>query len=42
VTCTLAIADELIPFLIARSGRSLDAFAGWGKTRRPIEWLLRV
>ena len=29
-------------FLIARSGRPLDAFVGWVKTRRPIEWLLRV
>lgn len=38
----LPLADELIPFLIARSGRPLDAFAGWVKTRRPIEWLLRV
>jgi hypothetical protein len=38
----LPLADELIPFLIARSGRPLDAFVGWVKTRRPIEWLLRV
>ena len=38
----LPLADELIPFLIARSGRALDAFVGWVKTRRPIEWLLRV
>jgi hypothetical protein len=34
--------DELIPFLIARSGRPLDAFVGWVKHRRPIEWLLRA
>ena len=38
----LPLADELIPFLIARSGRPLDTFVGWVKTRRPIEWLLRV
>ena len=38
----LPLADELIPFLIARSGRALDAFVGWVKTRRSIEWLLRV
>jgi hypothetical protein len=38
----LPLADELIPFLIARSGRPLDAFVRWVKTRRPIEWLLRV
>jgi hypothetical protein len=38
----LPLADELIPFLIARSGRPLDAFVGWAKNRRPIEWLLRV
>ena len=38
----LPLADELIPFLIARSGRPLDAFVGWVKNRRPIEWLLRV
>jgi hypothetical protein len=38
----LPLADELIPFLIARSGRPLDAFVRWVKTRRPLEWLLRV
>jgi len=38
----LPFADELVPFLIARSGRSLDAFVRWVKTRRPIDWLLRV
>jgi len=38
----LPLADELIPFLIARSGRPLDAFVSWVKNRRPIEWLLRV
>ena len=38
----LPLADELVPFLIARSGRPLDAFVRWVKARRPIEWLLRV
>jgi hypothetical protein len=38
----LPLADELVPFLIARSGRPLDAFVGWVKTRRPHPWLLRV
>ena len=38
----LPLADELVPFLIARSGRPLDAFVRWVKTRRPIEWLLRM
>jgi hypothetical protein len=38
----LPLVDELIPFLIARTGRSLDAFVRWVKTRRSIEWLLRV
>jgi len=38
----LPLADELVPFLIARSGRALDAFVRWVKTRRPIGWLLRV
>jgi hypothetical protein len=38
----LPLADKLIPFLIARSGRPLDAFVRWVKTRRSIEWLLRV
>jgi hypothetical protein len=32
----------LVPFLIARSGRPLDAFVRWVKTRRSTEWLLRV
>jgi hypothetical protein len=38
----LPLADELVPFLVARTGRPLDAFVDWVKTRRPIEWLLRV
>lgn len=38
----LPLADELVPFLIARSGRALDAFVDWVKDRRPTEWLLHV
>jgi hypothetical protein len=38
----LPLRDELVPFLIARSGRALDAFVAWVKPRRPIEWLVRV
>ena len=34
--------DELVPFLVARTGQSLDAFVRWVKTRRPLPWLLRV
>ena len=38
----LPLADELVPFLIARSGRALDAFVAWVKPRRPLPWLLHV
>ncbi len=38
----LPLTEELIPFLIARSGRPLDAFVRWVKTRRPLGWLLRM
>jgi hypothetical protein len=38
----LPLLDELIPFLIARSGRALDAFVHWVKTRRPLEWIIHV
>jgi hypothetical protein len=38
----LPLADELVPFLIARSGRALDAFVAWVKTRRQVDWLLHV
>src|SRR5437868_3710103 len=35
-------ADELVPFLVARTGQALDAFVRWVKTRRPLPWLFRV
>jgi hypothetical protein len=38
----LPLAEELIPFLIARSGRALDELCRWLKTQRPPEWLARV
>jgi hypothetical protein len=38
----LPLRDELIPFLIARSGRALDEFGRWIITRRPPEWLVRM
>lgn len=38
----LPLRDELIPFLIARTGRALDEFARWVRGRRPPAWLLRM
>jgi hypothetical protein len=38
----LPLRDDLIPFLIARSGRWLDEFARWVSARRSAEWLLRM
>jgi hypothetical protein len=38
----LPLEDELVPFLIARSGRPLDAFVRWVMGRRPNEWLAHV
>ncbi len=38
----LPLREELIPFLIARSGGALDAFALWVRFRRPPSWLLRM
>ncbi|WP_248913830.1 hypothetical protein [Polyangium aurulentum] len=35
----LPLADELVPFLVARSGRALDAFGLWVATRRPLDWV---
>ncbi|UQA59019.1 hypothetical protein [Polyangium aurulentum] len=36
----LPLQDELVPFLMARSGRALDAFARWIGARRPTAWVL--
>jgi hypothetical protein len=38
----LPLADDLVPFLVARTGQSLDAFVHWVRARRPLPWLLRV
>jgi hypothetical protein len=36
----LPLVDELIPFLMARSGQALDEFGRWVAPRRPIDWVL--
>ena len=38
----LPLVDELVPFLIARTGRPLDAFVRWVIDHRPISWLFRM
>jgi len=38
----LPLADEFVPFLVARSGRALVEFAWWVATRRPPEWVLNM
>ncbi|NUQ76837.1 MAG: hypothetical protein HUU21_25160, partial [Polyangiaceae bacterium] len=38
----LPLRDELVPFLIGRSGRPLVEFARWIMTRRPPAWVLRM
>ncbi|MBK9264914.1 MAG: hypothetical protein IPM54_34675 [Polyangiaceae bacterium] len=36
----LPLADELIPFLVARSGRPLQEFARWVARRKPSTWVV--
>lgn len=36
----LPLLDELVPFLVARSGRALDDFARWVAPRRSSAWVL--
>jgi hypothetical protein len=36
----LPLADELVPFLVARSGRALDTFVRWAARRKPLPWVL--
>ena len=36
----LPLLDELIPFLMSRSGQALDEFGRWVAPRRPLEWVL--
>ena len=38
----LPLQDELVPFLVARSGRALDEFARWVAPRRSVGWLLSM
>ena len=38
----LPLRDELVPFLIARSGKALDQFARWVAARLPLEWVLSM
>jgi hypothetical protein len=38
----LPLVDELVPFLMARSGQMLDDFVRWSAPRRPIEWMLTM
>ncbi|WP_437280606.1 hypothetical protein WME90_08605 [Sorangium sp. So ce375] len=38
----LPLRDELVPFLVARSGQPLDEFARWVAPRRPLEWVLSM
>ncbi len=38
----LPLLDELVPFLMARSGQALDEFCRWVAPRRPLEWVLTV
>src|SRR5262249_24953244 len=36
----LPLRDDLVPFLVARSGRALDDFGRWVPKRRPADWVL--
>ena len=38
----LPLVDELIPFLLARSGQALDEFGQWVAPRRPLDWVLTM
>ncbi len=38
----LPLVDELIPFLLARSGQALDEFCRWVAPRRPLDWVLTM
>jgi hypothetical protein len=38
----LPLVDELIPFLLARSGQVLDEFCRWVAPRRPLDWVLTM
>ena len=38
----LPLCDELVPFLVACSGRALDEFARWVAPRRSLTWVLSM
>jgi hypothetical protein len=38
----LPLREELIPFLMARSGQALDTFGRWVALRRPLDWVLEM
>jgi hypothetical protein len=38
----LPLRDDLVPFLLTRSGKALDDFGLWAAKRRPPYWLLRM
>lgn len=38
----LPLRQELLPFLISRTGRALDEFALWLKTKRFTTWMVRM
>lgn len=38
----LPLREDLIPFLVARSGNALDEFARWAAPRRPLDWVLSM
>jgi hypothetical protein len=38
----LPLLEELVPFLMARSGQALDEFVRWVAPRRPFDWVLTM
>jgi hypothetical protein len=38
----LPLVDELIPFLLARSGQALNEFIRWVAPRRPLDWVVAM
>ncbi len=38
----LPLRDDLIPFLLTRSGKALDAFGVWVADRKPAQWVLNM
>jgi hypothetical protein len=38
----LPLRDDLVAFLVARSGKALDDFARWVAPRRPLDWVMSM